>query len=292
MQIAPRRNRCTATCPYAFGAGYRFHRDRFSGHRRRTAGRTPGAYPLHQPDRAARCVPRRVQPSRPLAIPFDQPSTWKKHASTVQLLPAARHRAHARCLPAIFAFPAITAQDLPLQSPSSLIGSAVSQVGPQRSYAPRSRLRRLLWLPCRPMTRFACPCASVYRLARTLAKCPVILFARFFSGRARRSSSVQGCVRLHRDHIPPPPSPFNLPRRVGLHATVPASYAERVCPCVSESSRAVSKCQHCQPYTTPHRAKLGETARKPNGYRVSTVLSVDHGAVDLIQKKAASDCGR
>jgi hypothetical protein len=38
-------------------------------------------------------------------------------------------------------------------------------------------------------------------------------------------------------------------------------------------------------------AHSGKTARKPNGYRVSGVLKMGHGGLDLIQKKAASSCG-
>ncbi|MGF6649589.1 hypothetical protein OKW34_000151 [Paraburkholderia youngii] len=204
MRIAPYNHRCTAPCPDAVAPDAVFNVTDSHVIVVRAAGGTPGAYPLHQSDRAARCVPRRVPPSGPLAIPFDQPRTWKKRASTVQLLPAARRRARARCLPAIFAFPAITAPDLSLQSPSSLIGSAVSQVGPQRSFAPRSRLRRLLWLPYRPMTRFACPCAPVSRLARLRPPARQYLMRVSLSGRAYRSSSVQGRARFHSDHIPHP----------------------------------------------------------------------------------------
>jgi hypothetical protein len=39
-------------------------------------------------------------------------------------------------------------------------------------------------------------------------------------------------------------------------------------------------------------AKSGKTARKPNGYRLSGSLKLPRIAFDLLQKKAASDCGR
>jgi hypothetical protein len=43
---------------------------------------------------------------------------------------------------------------------------------------------------------------------------------------------------------------------------------------------------------SPQIAKSGKTARKPNGYRSSGCLKSPRIAFDLLQKKAASDCGR
>jgi hypothetical protein len=246
---------------------------------------------LHQPDRAARCVPRRVLPSCPLAIRFDQPRTWKKRAWTVQLLPAARRRATARCL----------ACD-PCDPCHPRTGSAFAEsIVVDRVHCLADRAAELLRSanPTPPTALAAVPACDTHRVPvcaclstrATVAICPAIPVCVFFRPRPP-SSFVQGCVRFGRDHIPPPPSPFNPPRCVGLHATVPASCAERVRPCALESSCAEPDFSDCLPYTSPLCADLGKTARKPNRYRVSMILCVDHRALDLIQKKAASVCGR
>jgi hypothetical protein len=98
-------------------------------------------------------------------------------------------------------------------------------------------------IPTTPTALAAVPACDTLRVPvcaclttrTTSANCPAIPFARFFVRLRLPSSSVQGCARFNRDHIPPPPSPFNRPQCVGLHVTVPASCAERVRPCVFES---------------------------------------------------------
>lgn len=98
-------------------------------------------------------------------------------------------------------------------------------------------------IPTRPTALAAGPACDTFSRARvrrlstrtTVANRPANRLRCFFSGRARRSSSVQGSVRCNSDHIPPPPSPFNPPLCVGLHATVPASCAERVRPMLTQA---------------------------------------------------------
>jgi hypothetical protein len=112
-------------------------------------------------------------------------------------------------------------------------------VGAKRFLAPRTRLCRLLWLPCRPMTRSRVPVCACLSTRTTSANCTAILFAPFFSPAAPAVRLPYRDVSANGEHIPPPPSPLNRPQCVGLHATVPASFAERVRPCVFESLRAV-----------------------------------------------------
>jgi hypothetical protein len=105
------------------------------------------------------------------------------------------------------------------------------------------------------------------------------LFALLFSGCAARSSFVQGAARRVGLAGPPSQSAFTRSQCVGPHATYPASCAVRMRP----SSLSWRKSSHEQVSASPnpsHLGHTGKTARKPNGYRVSSVLTLGRFELD------------
>jgi len=105
----------------------------------RAARGTPGSLSPASTFRATRCVPRRVLPSCPLAIPSDQPRTWKIRASTVRPAACCQPSRSRVTTAGDLAAVRLSEPDLPLQSPSSLIVPASVAGRAPELFAPRTR---------------------------------------------------------------------------------------------------------------------------------------------------------
>lgn len=103
---------------------------------------------------------------------------------------------------------------------------------------------RLLRLPCRP-GRLRVPVCGSHSTSHTSGQLLGNTFCAFFPRLRVPFVFRTGRYPPNGTYPPPPPSPLNRPPCIGPHATVPASFAERVCPCFPREWFAMSRLSDC-----------------------------------------------